>query len=116
MKERTMKKKKNYVSVKCTDGFSMSVQANMNAYCEPKTDEGPYTDVEVGYPSQPDLLLQPYAEEQGNWTDTIYGYVPVHVVQMVIDAHGGMTGGELPPFKFDPSLNGMFSRKDYVGE
>jgi len=36
----------------CADGFAMSVQANANAYCEPKHDNAEkYEAVEVGYPN-----------------------------------------------------------------
>ena len=35
----------------CEDGVRLSVQANAMAYCEPRNDIGPYTSVEVGFPS-----------------------------------------------------------------
>lgn len=110
------RKKGRYKQVVCKDGFSMSVQANELGYCDPKNNEGPYSHVEVGIPSSHSELLRPYMDGDGSELSDVYGYVPVHVVQMVIDRHGGMVEGELPPFKFDPSLSGMFNRKDYVGE
>ena len=107
--------RKHYQQVVCGDGFNMSVQASESHYSEPRNNTGPYSEVEVGYPSQYDLNLIRYAEQPHVPTDTVYGYVPAHVVQMVIDAHGGMVSGELPPLKFDPSLSSMFNRQDYVG-
>ena len=76
----------------CNDGFSMSVQAHDGAYCSPRTDPA-YTDyyfeVEVGFPSEREELLMEYVEGYDNPTGTVYGYVPVEVVQEVIEKHGG---------------------------
>ena len=84
--------------VLCADGFSMSVQAFDGAYCSPRVDDAPvYTEVEVGYPSQRESLLLPYAENPDAPTDTVYGYVPVETVFLVISKHGGMLEGEVPP-------------------
>ena len=83
--------------VVCSDGFSMSVQANSFAYCEPRHgDAKVYTHVEVGYPTQPEELLMEYAEDQSNPTETVYAYVPVALVYAVIVKHGGMISGTLP--------------------
>ena len=89
--------KPHYKQVVCADGFNMSVQANKNGYCEPRNDTGPYTRVEVGYPSSYDYFLQKYAENPDAPTDTVYGYVPADTIILCIDAHGGMVEGELPP-------------------
>ena len=84
----------------CSDGFSMSVQANEYAYCEPRhADAKQYTSVEVGYPSQREELLMEYAESSytnTDPTDTVYAYVPVALVYAVIFKHGGMISGKLP--------------------
>jgi hypothetical protein len=90
-------KKNHYERVECADGFSMSVQANEGAYCSPRDDQGPYTAVEVGFPSSYDYYLHEYAETPEKPTETVYGWVPADTVMMCIDAHGGMVGGELPP-------------------
>ena len=92
-----MAKKKQYETVKCADGFSMSVQANRRAYCSPRNDLGPYDCVEVGYPSSYDIYLRDYAEDPSRPTQTVYGYVPADIITMCIEAHGGLVGGELPP-------------------
>ena len=87
---------KRYRRVVCADGFSMSVQAGEYSYSAPRTNLPPYTHVEVGFPSMYDLLLVEYAEDADEPTNTVYPYVPAHVVMMVIDAHGGQVQGELP--------------------
>jgi hypothetical protein len=76
-------------AVRCKDGFRMSVQASEGHYCSPRSNECAYTEVEVGYPSEVEPLLTPYAEGD-DLTNTIYGYVPVEVVEAVIAKHGGM--------------------------
>ena len=89
--------KKQCQPVVCADGFTMSVQASERNYSTPKDDVGPYTEVEVGFPSSYDYHLSSYAENPDTPTETVYGYVPVDTVIMCIDSHGGMVGGELPP-------------------
>lgn len=75
--------------LKCSDGFSMSVQAGVNVYSVPSNNVGPWTHVEIGFPSQIEPLLWKYAEEPGRWTDTVYPRVPVELVAAVVEVHGG---------------------------
>jgi len=83
--------------VVCADGFRMSVQAHHSAYCTPRQDDAErYTYVEVGFPSAEEPLIMEYAEEADKPTRTVYGWVPAHVVSMVIAKHGGMVEGEVP--------------------
>ena len=83
--------------VVCKDGFSMSVQANSTSYCSPRTSNADrYTDVEIGFPNRREDLLLEYAEDDTRPTETVYAYVPVPIVTMVIAKHGGMVDGELP--------------------
>lgn len=85
-------------AVKCADGFSMSVQAHEGGYCSPRVDNAErYDSVEVGYPSKVEPLLEPWCEDPEQPTNTVYGYVPSHVVTTVIAKHGGMVEGEVPP-------------------
>ena len=84
--------------VVCADGFNMSVQAHNGAYCDPSMDAArKYTLVEIGFPSQAEELIMPWAESPEDPTGTVYGYVPVDVVTNVIVKHGGMVEGEVPP-------------------
>lgn len=75
----------------CKDGFSMSVQAGRAIYNCPRENvkSGDYTAVEIGFPSAKEELICEYAEDE-NYTATIYPYVPVEVVEKVIEKHGGM--------------------------
>jgi hypothetical protein len=92
-----MKELKSNKQVICADGFSMSVQAAAHVYSHPRADDcEQYTEVEVGFPSAEESLLMPYVENPNNPTDTVYGYVPVGIVTVVIAKHGGMVSGELP--------------------
>lgn len=89
---------RHYERVVCKDGFSMSVQANDGAYCHPRISGAEeYDEVEVGFPSETEPLLQQWAESWDNPTQTVYGYVPSKVVALVCVKHGGVVDGELPP-------------------
>ena len=51
--------------IECADGFSMSVQASVHNYCEPRNDNAvSYTEVEVGFANDYESLLAPYAENK----------------------------------------------------
>lgn len=92
---------RQYEHVICADGFTMSVQANAGAYCEPRTNNAKeYTEVEIGYPSQFEELLDAYVEipdSPKGHVDQVFPYVPTQVVTNVIAKHGGMVEGEVPP-------------------
>jgi len=71
--------------IMCLDGTSISAQANRDAYCTPRSDYGPYTEVEVGYPSvNPPEDWDEYHDGGG-----IYAYVPVRLVREFVAIHGG---------------------------
>ena len=100
----------------CQDGYSVSVQANEYTYCAPRytqfqAEDGwhvingncwlsdkernfrtgnyiPYEAVELGYPSEEDELINEFAEDE-EYTNTVYGYVPVDIVEKLIEKHGG---------------------------
>lgn len=76
----------------CKDGFSMSVQASSSHYCTPRRNlfNGDYETVEIGFPSEKEDLLIDYAEIEEELTKTVYGYVPVEVVEEIIKKHGGI--------------------------
>ena len=77
----------------CADGFHMSVQVGQYNYCEPRIDGADsYRSMEVGYPSHTEPLLIKYAEDMDRPTETVYDYVPVDVIDVVIAEHGGMAG------------------------
>lgn len=75
--------------IECRDGFSLSVQTNQGTYCSPRVNYGPWYAVEVGFPSATPELIMDYAEDAERPTETVYGYVPIELVEQLIDAHGG---------------------------
>ena len=90
--------------VVCADGFSMSVQANGGAYCSPRVEgANRYDTVEIGFPSESEDLILRYMDgrfsvdgEERDPTDSVYAYVPVTVVSLVLAKHGGIVEGEVP--------------------
>ena len=80
----------------CEDGFSMSVQVGYSLYSTPKKIAKRYSAVEIGYPSEPEELIKEYAEfapfdeDTADYTDTVYPYVPVKIVDKVLKRHGGI--------------------------
>ena len=93
--------KKNYKFVEFNSGFGVSIQANSSNYCEPRNDEGPYTAVELGFPSAEDSLIIKYAENKSEPTETVYGWVPVGVVKALMIKHGEVIAGTMPPFNMN---------------
>lgn len=89
--------------LKCADGFEVSVIAGWGAYCAPRPIgygnaaaaadfEGPYTHVEVGFPSvrpEPWSEWEGYCESPTDPTGTVYSHVPVDTVRALITLHGG---------------------------
>ena len=88
--------------ITCKDGFTISVQGSEFAYATPREDNPPngYTHVECGMPSTipKTAEFRSYAElfHPADYTNTVYGYVPIEVVQAELDAHGGILDGCLP--------------------
>ena len=82
--------------VHCKDGFSVSIQASDGNYCCPRSDVAPWIEVELGFPSQPDWLIMEYAEDRTQPRKTVYGYVPVDTVYLLLTKHGGVVSGEVP--------------------
>ena len=82
--------------IHCTDGFSMSVQVGYSLYCTPKKVAKRYSEVEIGYPSEYEPLIEEYAEcftfeeLDIDFTNTVYPYVPVGIVNKVLKKHGGI--------------------------
>lgn len=74
----------------CADGFNLSVQASETHYCKPRDNDGPYTHVEIGFPSDVEPEFMPYVEDAEQPLDTVYAQVPIEVVLAVINKHGGL--------------------------
>lgn len=78
--------------IECADGFSLSVQVHQGAYCSPRNGFGPdWYEAEIGFPSAaPSAAVMAYAEEPETPTDTVYGYVPMHLIDALVEEHGGI--------------------------
>lgn len=77
--------------IHCKDGFSISVQGGTEFhYCVPRKHCNQYECVELGYPSAVDTLIEEYAEDPFNMTDSVFGYVPIEIVEALIEKHGGI--------------------------
>ena len=75
----------------CKDGFSISVQGGTEFhYCTPRIHCNQYIKVELGFPSAADPFLAGYAEDPSDPTGTVYGYVPIEVVERLVERHGGI--------------------------
>ena len=89
-------------TIHCKDGFTVSVQGHLGAYCTPREDypSTPYTHVECGYPSLDPVTkeLREYAESC-DYTESIYAWVPIEVVQAELAAHGGIVSGKMPSWR-----------------
>lgn len=77
--------------IECEDGFCFSAQAGSALYSIPREEmkESKYVAYELGYPSEPDELIEEYAEDEGDYTKTVYPYVPIEIVNGLLEKHGG---------------------------
>ena len=102
-------------SFTCNNGLIFSLQTSESHYCTPQNDTGPWTHVEIGFPNRKIDALMPYAD--GAWrdcppTDDVYAYVPMDIVQEMIDANGGLIEQNLLRFttaKLEGKLNIFYS-------
>ena len=79
----------------CVDGFTMSVQVGYSLYSTPKKIVKRYSAVEIGFPSDHEPLIEEFAEtfhqeDVTDYTDIVYPYVPVKIVNKVLKKHGGI--------------------------
>lgn len=75
----------------CKDGFSISVQGGTTGhYCHPRECCNIYQEVECGYPSAVEKTLMPYQDGTGNPLESVYGYVPIEIIDEIIKKHGGI--------------------------
>lgn len=63
-------------------------------YSDPRCDAEWYDRVELGYPTSGDDELRDYAENGKKLCGTVYGFVPVGLVDEVLTKHGGIVGAD----------------------
>ena len=84
--------------IACKDGWTVSIQAGSCCYSIPREDLAKeYAGFELGYPSEREPLLDRWAEDNRwdessdlNYTECIYPFTPVEVVDAVLEKHGGI--------------------------
>jgi len=85
--------------IRCVDGFEVSVQAHPFSYSQRNT-KGKLITVECGFPTWVPGTSQfrNYAELCGtdDYTETVYPYMPIEVVEAELAIHGGIVDGRLP--------------------
>lgn len=67
-------------------GYNVSLVASEYTYCYPRDNYGPWTHLEVGFPSDDDSLIASYM------SGDIGSYVPIEIIIQLIIKHGGLTG------------------------
>lgn len=93
LKNEDMMTSSRLPKIVCVDGFSMSVQVGFTLYSTPKKVAKRYSAVEIGFPTEHEPLIEEYAEkgkDEIDYTDTVYPYVPVGIVDKVLEKHGGI--------------------------
>ena len=95
LKNENMMTSTRLPKIVCVDGFSMSVQVGFSLYSTPKKVAKRYSAVEIGFPSEHEPLIEEFAEtfhqeDEGDYTDIVYPYVPVKIVDKVLKKHGGI--------------------------
>ena len=76
--------------VRCSDGYEISIQAGNGMYSTPRGVSDFYASVELGFPNMYDELISEYAEDPRKKTKTVFPYVPVEVVDELLEKHGGI--------------------------
>lgn len=77
--------------VVCKDGLEFSMQASDSHYCIPRSNQGPWSQFEIGYPELNGAPFEPdeIAEYQECPDSLIYGYTPGEAIEAMIANHGG---------------------------
>lgn len=71
-----------YPRIYCNDGFNISIQGGVGLYSKPNTKSVTYETMEIGFPSENDLLI--------NVDEEVKGFVPVSKIQNMIERHEGI--------------------------
>lgn len=77
-------------NLRCKSGLVLSVQASMYHHCYPKTNQGPYDNVEVMIIEGQGLDNRWYKYSTDGSTPLLYAFVPVHIVNETIHNNGGI--------------------------
>lgn len=81
------------------DGTSLSIQASDGHYCAPRCDMNEfseYHEFEIGFPSSHIAEIETYKDGTDEQQQSVFGYVPVEVINSLIEARGGVVGFHKP--------------------
>lgn len=92
-------------AVVCADGFTISVQASRYHYCAPRENDGPWTNVECGFPSEAAPAIEDYKDGDDNDCESVFAGVPIELVEKLIASHGGMVIAESPAEQLQIGMN-----------
>ena len=84
--EYEMIEKRGHVT--CESGLKLSIQASDGHYCSPKSNTGPYSSVEIMLMQAPPRSWDEFADSSDS---AVFGWVPVHLVNDLIEANGGIS-------------------------
>jgi len=92
-KELRLEPQKTRDWLTCKSGLVLSVQAGEYLYCTPRTNIGPYSEVEVMVQAGeiPPTLLHEWTKYGS--MDDVFGYIPVSLVDTTIEMCGGIGNG-----------------------
>ena len=80
--------------VYCNDGFSFSMQASKFHYSIPAVaGYSYYSAMEIGYPSDPEPLLEPYVDRfhySDYYHPNVYPFVGYKTIEQIVEKHGGI--------------------------
>ena len=84
--------------------FEVSIQTSKTHYCTPRDDFGPWTHVELGFPTKvPSPEILELAEKKETPLESVYPWVPVTLVTDWLLSEG-FTEDELSDFGFHHSV------------
>lgn len=90
-------------------GGELSIQGNSHAYCEPKSDKGPYSMLEVAHfdKDKSDMVLIPELKDRADdpkGTSVVHGWVTVERIKELLKSDGYT----------DKNIEGIFDRINTV--
>jgi hypothetical protein len=82
----------------CNDGFNFSVQSTFGSYSSPRIldrNDDPnkyeFDSAEVGYPNRDEKMLEEYIDGSNSFCENIYAYVPIGIINQIVNKHGGIS-------------------------
>jgi len=92
---------RRYEKITFNSGLEISAQAGEGLYSHPRNDCGPYSAIELGYPSAVDSIIADYAESPDYPLETVYPWVPAGVFIALLIKNGGVMHGTYPELILD---------------